>query len=67
MDWLTSLPTLVLLVTSPLMILLMVDAFARSRSAPSVRTKGPERGRVIAMARAERLGQKSDHQGKKAA
>lgn len=67
MDWLTSLPALLFLVTCPLMVLLMVDAFIRNYSAESARARDPKGSRVILMMRSGRHGQESDYQTKKAA
>ena len=67
MDWLASLPALLFLVTCPLMVLLMVDAFIRNYTAESARARDPEGSRLILMMRSGLHGQGSDHQTKKAA
>jgi hypothetical protein len=67
MDWLTSLPALLLFVTAPLMILMMVDVLTRDHSAQSVRTVDAEKARVIAVLHPDKRRREADQRSRKAA
>jgi hypothetical protein len=67
MDWLISLPAIIVLLTCPLMILLMVDGLKRDYSRRTARAREPHEGRVLMMKRPKERGQEADHPSKKAA